>query len=75
MSKKSEEKPKSEAPGKATGFYEVSLPHGPVAVVEANDEAAAWDAYCKQEGVIKSKHQPTITPCDPPAKPEPPAAT
>ena len=63
MSKKTDtEKPEAAFPAVAAPLrsFEVSLPMGPKAVVKAADEADAWEVYCRDQGVIKSKHQPTI---------------
>lgn len=52
-----------------SGYFHVSIPQGPVDIVEAADESAAWKAYCEKQGVVGSKHQPVIAPCEPPDQP------
>lgn len=73
MSKKTEtDKPETTAvPAVATPqrSFEVSLPMGPKAVVKATDEADAWQVFCREQGVVKSKHQPTIAEVKEPAEP------
>lgn len=77
MAKKTDETKADDTPAKGTGYFQVSLQHGPVDVVQAKDETEAYAVYREKQGIVSSQYPPVIVPCDPPPSPpaETPAAT
>jgi hypothetical protein len=41
--------------------WTVTIPYVPPTVVEAADEAEAWDKFKARWGIVKSEHVPAIT--------------
>lgn len=54
--------PQSAAGLRESGYWRVSLPHGPEMVVKAIDRANALSTYFRQMGIIATEHSPEILP-------------